>query len=130
MADECLPKTIEDREYQKFTCNDDDNVAVRTIGTGEFTFSGLGIAGRVTIVSVNDATWTQLPATSLASRNGLSIQNLSGVAIKVNYDNTEPGYVGVVIPDGGERFYNITDAIPIYAKSASGTVDVTIEELS
>lgn len=130
MADECLPKTIEDREYQRFTCNDDDQVAVRTVSTGEFKFSGLGIAGRVTIVSVDSASWTALPATPLANRNGLSIQNLSGVAVKLGYDNLEPGYVGVVLPDGGERFYNITDSIPIYAKSASGTVSLTIEELS
>jgi hypothetical protein len=60
----------------------------------------------------------------------MGIQNYSGVDIKINYNNTEPGYVGVILKDGNERFYDISDTIPLYAKAASGTPTIIVEELS
>lgn len=103
--------------------------------TGTFSLSGLKIAGRVTIVSINDATWTALPpGGALTLRNAICIINTSTVEIKVNYDFPvllPAGYVGVPLePNGNQRFYDITPAIPIYAKSFLGTVDITVEELS
>lgn len=97
---------------------------------GTIKTSGLEIAGRVTVVALNAVTWTPLPAVALADRNAMTIQNSSGIQIKLNYDSGIVGYVGVVVNDGGERFYNITDSIVLYAKSASGTPSITVEELS
>lgn len=126
-----LSRNLNTREINKFVeC--DGNTAVRTqlCGSAVFRPSGLNIAGKITIVSVNSSTWTALPATALTDRNAICIQNRSGSEIKLNYDNGVSGYVGVVVPNLGERYYDITDNILIYAKSASGTVDVTIEEIS
>lgn len=92
--------------------------------------SGLTIAGRITIVSINNLTWTALPATALANRNAICILNTSAVEIKLQYDNTTIGYVGVPLAVTNQRFYDITDDIIIYAKSSAGTVDITVEELS
>jgi hypothetical protein len=97
---------------------------------GAIKTEGLSIAGLITEVQLNSATWTALPATPLALRNAICIQNESGIQIKIGYDNTEPGYIGITINDGGERFYNITPDIIIYAKSEKQTPTVTVEELS
>lgn len=94
------------------------------------SFSGLRIAGRITEVELNDTTWTALPPTPLSKRNALSIQNISGVNIKINYNNTEVGYFGVQIASGLERFYDLTDEIQIYAKSQIGSPRIIVEELS
>jgi hypothetical protein len=100
--------------------------------TGTLKVSGLNIAGRVSIVTIDDVNWTPLPAVPLDQRNAIGIQNSSAVEIKLNYDPSTIGYVGVKMGIEGERYYDITDAIPIYAKAApgSGTVTVTVEEIS
>lgn len=98
--------------------------------TGKITPQGLNIAGLLTEVTLNTATWTALPPTPLVNRNAISIQNQGGTEIKINYDNTVPTYSGVKIIANGERYYEITDNIIIYAKSASGTPTILIEELS
>lgn len=100
----------------------------RTVGIS--TPAGLRTAGRVTEVQLNASTWTALPPSALSDRNAVSIQNPSAIEIKVNYSDAVVGYVGMVIGAGGERFYDITDDILIYAKSASGTPTVNVEELS
>jgi len=102
----------------------------RTSAKGEFTFSGLKNGGLITIVSINNSTWTKIPDPALVGRNAISIQNYSGEEIKLNYSNSVGGYVGIAIPDKGERFYDISDQIELYAKSKTGVVSVTIEELS
>lgn len=101
-----------------------------TGGLQAFTPSGLRNAGRVTEVQLNSATWTALPAAALTGRNAIAIQNPTGTEIKINYSSGVVGYVGMVIGAGGERTYDVTDAIPIYAKSASGTPTINVEELS
>lgn len=98
--------------------------------TGEFTPTGLKTAGRVSEVTLNAVTWTPLPAVALTGRNAISLQNRSGIEIKLNFDNTEIAYKGIYVPDGYERAYDITDSIVIYAKAASGTPVVIIEELA
>jgi hypothetical protein len=97
--------------------------------TGEITTTGLTTSGLVTEVVLSSVSWTALPASPLAKRNAISIQNESGIKIKLNFA-TPAGFVGVSVNDGGERFYNITDQIIIYAKSASGTPTVTVEEVA
>jgi hypothetical protein len=117
-------------ERLKFGTNDAGDVFVRTSGEGTFSQQGLSTGGRVTEVTLNSSTWTALPATPLANRNAISIQNRTGIEIKVNYSSGVSGYVGMVIPSGGERFYDITDAIIIYAKSTTGTPTINVEELA
>lgn len=125
-----IPCSVEDLELQKFKLDDSGKVVVKTTATGTFSPTGLNVAGLITEVTLNATTWSALPATALTNRNAISIQNQSDIEIKLNYDNTESGYVGVIVAAGGERFYDITDSIPIYAKSASGTPTIVVEEIS
>jgi hypothetical protein len=98
--------------------------------SGTFSPTGLNIAGRMLLVTLDSTNWTPLPATPLADRNAISIQNQSLIEIKYNYDNTQVGYVGAKIAPDGERFLEIKDTIIVYAKAASGTPTILIEELS
>lgn len=123
-------KSISDREYDKFTADSQGLTAVRGVVEGNFSFSGLRIGGRITEVILNDSTWVALPATALTDRNSISIQNISGTEMKIQYDNTTVGYKGVAIGAGGERFYDLTDAIVIYAKALTGTPTIIVEELA
>jgi len=127
-----LPNHIVDREYQKF-----EEVgglpAVRVSGSnfsGTFRTSGLTVGGKITEVAINDSSWTVLPGTALTDRNAVGIQNFSGQEIKLNYDNTTVGYVGVILKDNDQRQYDITDDILIYAKASSGSCTVIIEEIA
>lgn len=96
-----------------------------------FSPSGLRNGGLITEVTINDSSWTALPAVALSGRNAISIQNRSGFEVKLNYTSSA-GYVGMVVPDQYERHYDITDAISIYARaiSGAGSVVVIIEEIS
>jgi len=90
--------------------------------------SGLNIGGKITVFTINDSSWTPIPSGgNLAQRNALSIQNTSGNQIKIQYDNTTVGYVGVQINSGNERFYAVSDSITIYAKAESGAGTITIQ---
>ena len=129
-----LPTALQDREFQKF---EDDplggtRVKVSSVGTltGEISPSGLKIAGKITTVTINDATWTALPATPLANRNAILIQNQTSVQAKINYDQSEPDYIGIWINGNGELYRDIKDTISIFARSSSGNIDLIIEELS
>jgi hypothetical protein len=124
-----LPENVNTLERYKFM-DLGGEVAVRTSATGTFKFSGLSIEGRLTEVELSDSTWTALPPTALTNRNSISIQNNSGVQIKINYVNTNPNYFGVIIESGCERFYDINDNIIIYAKASLGSPKILIEELA
>ena len=106
------------------------NVNATVSGTVTSRPAGLSVGGKITQVALNTATWTALPPTALANRNSLSIQNISGVEIKIQYDNTTVGYSGVTVSSGSERHYLVSDTVIIYAKSASGTPTVQTEELA
>jgi hypothetical protein len=94
------------------------------------TTNGLSTDGKVSVITLNSTTWTALPTVSLSNRNAIAIQNDSSIEIKINYDSNVTGYVGMTVKAGAERFYNITDSITLYAKSASGTPDLNVEELA
>ena len=103
--------------------------------TGVVQLKGLTKGGRVTKVTINDATWTALPATPLPDRNAIAVQNRSGTAARFNYDYTGPlpgNDDGMEIAGFGERQYDITDSIILYAKvvAGGGTKDVWVEELA
>jgi hypothetical protein len=129
-----LPNQIVDREYQKFVDVAPGQTAVRVTGqnfSGSFSVSGLKVGGLHSVVTLNSATWTALPATPLANRNAIAIQNESSTLVKVNFNGAASGFVGMsIFPNGGERQYDITEDILIYAKCQSGSVDVTIEEIA
>ncbi len=132
-----LDENINTLEKAKFLETSANETAVRVAiaageggVTGEFTPSGLKIAGRVSIVNVNDTTWTALPATALTDRNAISIINRSGQQVKINYSASVSGYVGVPIDNGSERFYDISDSIVVYCKSQTGSAELIVEELA
>lgn len=104
-----------------------------TSGTVSTTPGGGGVSSGVTteVTTVNDAGWVAIPATAAAGRAGFSIQNQSGFQIKINF-GTPAGYVGVIIENGGERFYDANDTAVLFARSiaGSGTISgVIVEEL-
>lgn len=96
------------------------------------TTSGLTIAGKITIVPIDDTNWTALPAAPLANRNAICIQNQSATEMKVQFDALTVGYVGMIIPANSERFYDITDSIILYGKCSTGAgpINVAVEEIS
>lgn len=129
-----LPNAISDREYQKFVDVAPGETAVRVSGenfSGAFSVTGLKTGGLHTVVTLNPTTWTPLPATPLTGRNAMAIQNQSGENIKLNFDASVVGFVGMIVyPNGGERQYDISDTILIYGKSESSSVSVTVEEIA
>ena len=127
--DDVIQDHISTLEKAKFDL-DGNHVRIRTTATGTFAPTGLKTGGKVTEVALSNSSWTALPATSLTNRNAISIQNRSGTEIKINYDNSVSGYVGIIIDDGGERFYDITDSIVIFAKAQGGTPTINIEEIA
>lgn len=93
--------------------------------------SGLTIAGKITVVTLNDVGWTALPAVPLVQRNQINLQNDSGFDFKLQYNPLTAGYVGFKIADGVERQYGITDTIIVYGKfQPGGAGSITVEELS
>lgn len=130
-----LPDTLQDREMQKFDATGlpTGQTAVRVTGanfSGNVTVKGLSIEGRHQLVPINSSTWTQLPATALDQRNIIAIQNNTGQDIRINFDDSVAGFVGILIRDGSERAYDIQGSIPIYAKCSTGTASLDIEELA
>jgi len=114
------------KSAEEITAGNKAEYRLKTISTT----AGLGAGGGlVTVVALNSSTWTALPSTAATNRKAVAIQNRSGIDIKVNYSSGVAGYVGMTIPDGGERFYDMSSAVTIYGKSASGTPSVNVEEL-
>ena len=107
-----------------------DMAALTVTGTVRALPAGLTTAGLVTSVSINNSSWTALPATPLTGGNALSIQNYSGDEIKINYSDSVSGYVGVAIQNASERSYDLSGSVIIYAKSKTGPVTVIVEELA
>ncbi len=97
---------------------------------GEFTTTGLKTGGLITEVTITSTGWTKLPATPLANRNAIAVQNQATVEMKINYvSGASGGYVGMKVPaTTGERFYQITDGIEIYGRLISGADQVVIVE--
>jgi len=130
-----LPTALQDREFQKFEDVGPGMTRVRTSAVGTFSPTGLNVGGKITQVTLNDSSWTPLPATALSNRNAISIQNLSGYEMKINYQEAfdgSYGYVGMVLPNGNERYYDIKDSILIYGRLATGSVSgvVNVEEIA
>lgn len=127
-----VPANINECEHHKFEIDPATGyVQVRTTAKGTFTTSGLKTSGRITEITLDSVNWTPLPAIPLQKRNAISIQNQDAtIPIKLNYDNTVSGFVGVIVGANSERHYDITDSIIIYAKSQSGNPKVVVEEIA
>ena len=102
-----------------------ESTSIPTVPGGGGVSSGL-----TTDVSVNGSTWTALPPTPLTGRAGFSVQNQSGVQVKLNFA-TPAGYTGVIVENNGERFYDINDSGVLYCKSATAGphTGIIVEEL-
>lgn len=130
-------KSIKDREHSKFidspTRAEESAVEV-VIGNPDDISSGGSsiphVAGVITEMSINASTWTKIPVNSLENRRSVAVQNFTGDEIKLNYSDSISGYVGVVVKDKNERFYDMSPPIELYAKSISGTVTIIVEELA
>lgn len=125
-----LNEQLTSLEREKFYRNDTNEVVVRTSATGSFRITGLIVGGRISAVELNSSTWTALPTTPLTGRNAMAIQNDSGQSVYVNYIDTAPTTLGMLITDGSERQYDISSSILIYGICSSGTCLVTVEELA
>lgn len=97
-----------------------------------FDLQGIG-EGKITVVALNDSSWTPLPAIALPGRKAMGVQNVSGFEMKLQYVvSPDPGYVGLKVAPGSERYYAYTDGIAVYGRLApgSGTASIIIEELA
>ena len=100
-------------------------------GVSTSTPTGLSTGLTTVISTINDAGWVPVPTVAFTGRAGFSIQNQSGFEIKVNF-GTPATYIGVIIKNGGERFYSLKAVGVINARSipGSGTItDVVVEEV-
>ena len=107
--------------------------------SGEFSISGLRNGGQITLITLSSTSWTRMARSAfttptgtgaLLDRNAICIQNQSGIACKLEYDNTVAGYTGILVPNGAERHYDITEDIDVYLKAESGTPVIALEEIS
>ena len=98
---------------------------------GEVSVTGIR-SGSSTVfaeIPINATGWTDLTA-SFTDPIVVSIQNKSVIQVKVNGDNTEPGYKGMVIEADEERNYNdLASGFQIYAKASSGTPTLFVEAI-
>lgn len=113
----------------------------RFTDTGELKIAGIINAdvvnaandGKIITVNINPNSWTPLPSSPRAGRVSISIQNLSGFPIAINYD-TPAGFTGKIYEDGTEIVRDINDELIIYAKASpditTPTVPVVVEELA
>lgn len=119
---------LTDREFEKFVETPDGKTAVRTNSVP----NGLNLSGRITEVSLDDSAWVPLPATPLANRASILVQNKSGNGNVVlwQYDNGAGATVGVQIVDGEAKTADIGPAIIVYGRMLSGAGLVAIDEVS
>ena len=85
--------------------------------------------GLFTSVPINNLTWTPLPATPLAGRVAIAVQNRTGQLVKFNF-NQPAGFVGMEVDDNEERNYDLTDGLILYAKSEDSAVNLGVEEIA
>jgi len=137
-----LSSNLNTREQDKFTTNSNDETCVRTCG--EAVPSGLANEGKITIVTITDASWTRLVATPLLARRAAAIQatdgegNDSPANILLNYalavsPATPPvGTKGSLITAGSEKFYDVNDQVDFWVRvvSGGGSFDIVFEEIA
>lgn len=100
--------------------------------TGEFTPVGLTKAGKFRKVTLNDTTWTAVPATPLTNRNTIKFLNRTPFEVYINFAPTEPIYDGMLVtPNDGTLSYPVRDTIVLYAMfELGGSGNLHVEELA
>lgn len=102
-----------------------------TVASGTFVPSGLRTKGLITLVDIDNTQWWPVPPTPLVARNSISIQNLSGQAILMEFDNTKPLSEGWTIFNNGVEGTDVTDNIIIYAiATTAAPCTIVAKELS
>jgi len=97
------------------------------------TFSGLSTDWKTTTISIGTSELA-LPLSSLTGRNSVTIHNTSNSKTLflgptgVTADSVVGTTSGLEIPPDGRLQIDITNAIPVFAIAASGTVIVKITE--
>ena len=137
-----LPNNLNDREYRKFEETSSSEVAVRI--TGEAVPQGLANEGRITMVTVTDASWTRLVVTPMTNRRAASIQATDGLGtdstsdILLNYSVLgtpavpPTGTQGSLIVAGSEKFYDVNSNVDFWVRvvAGGGSFDIVFEEIS
>lgn len=125
-----LSPNINDLEKAKFQeVAGEIAVRVSQVLTNGAKALGQPSRGRVTEVTLNSTTWTKVPPTPMPDRNTVSIQNVSDANVKTNWDNTVVGFVGMLMPSGSERSYEISDDSDLWAKADGDDIIVNVEEI-
>jgi len=137
-----LPANLNRKEQLKFEETSAGEVAVRV--TGEAVPQGLANEGRVSIVTVTDASWTRLVATPMANRRAASIQATDGFGVDstsdilLNYSVlgtpavAPTGTQGSLIVAGSEKFYDVNSNVDFWVRvvSGGGSFNIVFEEIS
>lgn len=112
-------------DYQKLLVDAQGRLIATTAVTGLFN------EGRITIMSLDDTAWVELPPSVLAGRNSISLQNQSdnGGTLLLNYTDAAPGNEGIRIEDGETRVMTL-GGIRVYGRMAFGTGTVAVEEIA
>jgi hypothetical protein len=87
-------------------------------------------SGKITKVTLDNTSWTAIPTSAAANRQGLGIQNLSGDNLLLNWSNTAPANEYIFVASGAERYYSAKTGAILYGRFqtiATGTI--IVEEL-
>lgn len=100
--------------------------------SGTFQPTGLQVAGKTTMLSIDSSAWYAAPVTPLTGRNNIEIQNPSTSTSDMLwvYDNTVGATVGFHVTPGSSRSIAIKGSIPVYVRMVSGAATVVVEELA
>jgi hypothetical protein len=82
------------------------------------------------VVALDDTSWTPLPATALASRKTMAVQNQSGPGSMVILNFTGIGVDGWRVPNNSSKVLSVGDSIIVYGRMISGSGSVLVEELA
>lgn len=83
-----------------------------------------------TVVALDDASWTPLPAAALTSRKTMAIQNQSGAGLTIILNFTGTGTDGWRVPNNSSKVLSVGDSVIVYGRMLSGSGTVLVEELA
>jgi hypothetical protein len=131
-----LSENINNLEKDKFALNSDLLTAVRTlseISGGNVSFSGLRIRFKITNLTITDVA-TAIPATALANRNSIIVQNRSQIDsffLGESDVSNSGAFEGWEVDATSFFATDVTENIVLYAIAPVGkTIDIKIMELA
>jgi hypothetical protein len=106
--------------------------ALHALVSGQVTIKGVNTAAKITKQTVTTSGWQALPASPLAGRNTVLVQNQSASdSVLLNYDAGAPSDEGIIIGVGAAKEVMISESLTLYGRSVgSGPAIVMIEELA